>query len=1752
MSHLVNNTYDRNEDDGKENDTLLVRTYNDDIDFINIENDDNGISLNDFVQKITTTTDPSVFLEDNLTTDNNVNKNLIAKSLVQYIGKDSISYNKSEVKNINNNIKSCSDQIDFDSLIIIFHDLNSKFMNIHKIDIFKNCMQDTDDDKKFSMIATNIVSLSKKFDWISASEMNIIIPLDYTKYKSVRATSTKLPTIGFARNRDSMFLLPPPRHATEPMYAWISLKQKEVYHKCVLHIAIQILKCYNTSTEVEMTAIFQESLKHSRTTSSKKNSGSIGGGFWVYRLAYIMYKMTLVKEECTMYIEETYGMKARTMNAKFETDFNLFDKAKSNKIFESEINNISNKLAQQISEKCKASYAYALLRFYLMDIMISNINISIGLQTEAHLTENGTKVPLWPGQKQSLKEEKKKNINKNDMECVVDDDSLKQYYSNKNYFCFHGFQGTGGHTERFNYSQELMSEQHEAIENSQRKGKLPSNISEYIKVFKARDDNQCFAVRTQLYYNTIRYSYGGKLCGKDQINNNIIGDKLRIIVDVSKGIEFLYDTEGNHIINQLYSKSAALSEYKTRIKLDLKTMNERSGFRQETCYTSNGCNVNCTNNVWQHLNSVRESKMNTNLQKLFKDPVCNSVHMARDKITFVKCTDYVMYAYLTIYIYMYMYTVCLHLLQQTMNEDERISLCIYLKLIQDSLALVYTGDIKPQEINRPLENKENEMKRFYTYSILAKRIANQLNRSYSLLLDPPRIVRSYLYNELKQQTNIVSNVLGNSGMMLVPIKNNHSAQAQTIRGTSYTELKKYGHKKLDSKYIWKCANDSCIRKYFLTRDSLDLHLNDNKNNNCKKFYRKESKENYKCQCTEDIFNSLSDEIENHCSKSSLAHSYALDSIRKGYNVFITGDCGAGKSELAKLLMKQCVLIYDDWGTTQSKVLGVAAMRLACKNMSPYNFETIHGLCGVNIPVIPYYQDQEELINTCRDKLDKDLNLKTKLRCIEVLVIDEVGVIKSYEGIFMLTLIRVAKGYYGDIGDKKSVDKNDVNNSNMNSKSKSKSKSKSNFDEIKMTREKRDASKDVQLIVVGQAAQTLPIIDQKDSQNYGTTKEEWDKSYENDVKNICWALNSDLLNMCIPIYLTTAFRFEEDIEFKEVMERAKTGDVTENDYKYICSDKCGSKAKQMVFSKSIVERSQVTFLVFTNKDRYQSNNIFLKMVEKVLKEKEIVNRGITMVTSYSKNIIVEDTIQKNQSKDQNSNKKIKTNDDNGNCTDEADDSNIQNEEKTLNKDIEMTEQNATRDVVMEVIEDGFNYTHEVLIVKFNYNGKQKLNNLDNEDKKTLFNKRNPTGILVPTEEKDIHWDNFCDRMMDDMNHSLRMYVGMPIKILSNMSVKVVNKEILGSKRARSEELYEVCNGQSARISQILLKEGTEEPEKVYIRVNVGKDLPEKELCIVKKYSLDKQVKLKLKNYLNSFTYIKIKRLQFPFTYAMCVSWSTVQGLTIPYIFVNLKQFDNNNNQYPYNIGSKNNIMYKNIAKIGMASTQSYQMPNDALEPGHNKHANWFVTLGRVRSSKNIWLHAPLVDSKFRVENNDAQLVLKNYMRCIFKPALNSEAKFKESSLLLQQLFQATLVANKDDIDNPDPPPLYELKAVHPIVLMDNIHQKSLQAQFIVNNKTQNDRIREKEIEQGIVKISNIIKWIYHSEFYYMNRKCQDRIYNDGHAIIEKVQALIQTNGYTTYIAEVIPTLKSLEQRFLEASNNKQDHLVNLYIIHTSPI
>ena len=278
--------------------------------------------------------------------------------------------------------------------------------------------------------------------------------------------------------------------------------------------------------------------------------------------------------------------------------------------------------------------------------------------------------------------------------------------------------------------------------------------------------------------------------------------------------------------------------------------------------------------------------------------------------------------------------------------------------------------------------------------------------------------------------------------------------------------------------------------------------------------------------------------------------------------------------------------------------------------------------------------------------------------------------------------------------------------------------------------------------------------------------------------------------------------------------------------------------------------------------------------------------------------------------------------------------------------------------------------------------------------------------------------------------------------------------------------------------------------------------------------------------------------------MCVSWSTVQGLTIPYIFVNLKQFDNNNNQYPYNIGSKNNIMYKNIAKIGMASTQSYQMPNDALEPGHNKHANWFVTLGRVRSLKNIWVNAPSMSKQSKEDYTNAQLVLNNYMRCVFQPALDFEAKFKEKSLLLQQIFRASLAAEKEGIDNLADPPLYEIKAVHPIVLMDHKHEEELQAQFLIRNQTENN-IKEKNIDQEMIKLENIVKCLYNPSFFSdLASHIHLMAFTNGHATLQKINNLISNIPYNNYVIDINSKLEPLKQRFLSASNNTDDHVYKM--------
>ena len=107
--------------------------------------------------------------------------------------------------------------------------------------------------------------------------------------------------------------------------------------------------------------------------------------------------------------------------------------------------------------------------------------------------------------------------------------------------------------------------------------------------------------------------------------------------------------------------------------------------------------------------------------------------------------------------------------------------------------------------------------------------------------------------------------------------------------------------------------------------------------------------------------------------------------------------------------------------------------------------------------------------------------------------------------------------------------------------------------------------------------------------------------------------------------------------------------------------------------------------------------------------------------------------------------------------------------------------------------------------------------------------------------------------------------------------------------------------------------------------------------------------------------------------MVVSWSTIQGLTIPYLYVNMANV-NYKSPYPQNTGAKNTMLYsgKNFS--------------------YHKHNFWFVTVSRVKCKDNILINIPKLRTKQGNTSQDGKNIQLYFFKRVFQPALYYEKNF----------------------------------------------------------------------------------------------------------------------------------------------------------------
>jgi hypothetical protein len=1011
-------------------------------------------------------------------------------------------------------------------------------------------------------LALAIVQIANEKGWIRINDMQQLIPIDSLKFVPLSFPGTPSPTIGFKfystnEVNKTIFSLPTPENS-DPMRGWIRINPTlntderltafRKYKQCVKEIAGAICKTFAPGNHWELANIFS-----TKEGEREIKGGKCLGGMWIHRLAFMLYhiknKLDTTGDWVLNLMEETFNGKARCGSVNLS--LNLFSK----NIGEQECADASKNLATKI---CAAEGTdFSILRFQALQICQGVLTLGIGMQfdvIEDH--ENETYTMYYPCR-----------APKTHTKDLDNGDWTIKYYTTGG-LCG----GLSGYLEGNKYTNYVLTADKKMLPVG--KTTVPKSVTLFCTAKKVVDqpDPEPVLLRMQTYYNTFRYAEG----------LSPYEDRLSTRLQYCSGIRQnpLFnsnsddDYEGDANIATLYKN---LELYKNATDLLIKKVAKKPGFRTESTYA---------------IKSTRESNSDTNdlvdvVAKWLVGPVSKTFKETRSKTNLVKLPDIVGYMRSVIIAYIFLYDICLQKLglDGDVGSLQRNAICIFLKHVQDFLALFYSGTTKPTNYKSKTGN--SVQKRLYRYTVSNAKLANILNRPFCVLPTIPAILKQHIawyYFAAQDCQRAKESLLSNRGFILTqPLTTEESFR----RKERFLSLVKNGHQKAIG-IVYPCANANCLNRYHLSRDSLFFHLE--KNPLCKRSESSEDINDCEEDDSEDPNNGLVDSdsgddvsrrrrprrkypstamtpdvvahtnafLMNECKKASNAHVFALQQVRDGKSIYISGDGGAGKSYLARLLLKQALMIHGDWVVRKQgrvKVFGIALQGIACTNMGTM-FTSIHRYLGIKDFNDVKNMTEENMRSHCEDKLRNDANLRTRLKNTEVLIIDEVGNIHEVLGRFLLMYLKLAR-------------ENDM------------------------------AFGGVQIIVLGQVTQMLPCDEQ---------------SFEKkDERQVSWGRNEELNGNTRHIYLATSFRSQQDEVLQQLIKKARHGKLQIEDLE--CLRKKGANVKS-ILSKSVAtvdELNGITQLFYKNDDVASSNRRFIE--ENV--KKRIIGTNQRMRKVYAK-------------------------------------------------------------------------------------------------------------------------------------------------------------------------------------------------------------------------------------------------------------------------------------------------------------------------------------------------------------------------------------------------------------------------------------------------------------------------------------------------------------------------------------------------------
>ena len=1003
-------------------------------------------------------------------------------------------------------------------------------------------------------VALTIVEIAKARDWIRHDDIRQLVCIDDRKYIPVSTPGTPKPTVGsrFYPNHaesNNTFSLPTPENS-DPVHGWIRLNPNAVpyeerrerlheYMKCVRDVAAAVCYVYSPSNYHELSRMFVDE-------NRKSNDGKCLGGMWIHRLAFIKmiadlersgkYKKnkTSPNANVLMYIEETFHGKARCSSVKMNTDFLNSDVAELKECAQEAASNLSKKVCESMATD------YSILRLNALHILKGSVVLGIGLQFEAQIQTDAGYYQLYPCR----------------FSNASDDD--KTDWIRKEYITGGLCRGLSGFVQSSIFTDYAVTRD---------KALLPPNRSPSTSVMNFMNgDQDCLLLRNQTYYNWMRYCQGeallpyeAKFSTRLQFCRQLSGDRFF-------GTTSATDDEISGDINA--ADLCRNIEQFDRVKnINLSSAATKPGFRQEMAFLVESSHPS-ESSAFGHVANVLHHDITSVVCKMLQGPIFETLQDARRNTKFVELSVIVAYMMYLLNAYIFLYKMCLTMLmRETIDTLDRNTVCIFLKFIQDYLAIFYSGSTKPVEYSHKTitaKGAANVHKVKYAFSVNSLKLGNALNRPYCLLPTIPALLKEYMVENAFGNLKARNQVFQSRGFILTQPMN---TEGSVKRKAKYNLVLKEGLSK-STGVIYQCYNIDCMNRYHFSSTALHSHLRDSKvcsasvPSNGISSSNSVSHQYETTWLSTEVVEMFNRQIEKECSVSP-EHTLALSCVRDGKSIYINGDAGAGKSYLGRLLLRLCLMIHGDWVIKpygRDKVFGLAFQGIACTNMGTL-FTSVHKYLSIkDFKVLQPNRSDEEMQTFCRDSLVADPDLKNKLRTTEVLIIDEVGNIHETLGKYLVTFLKVARDDYSPFGG-------------------------------------------VQVIAMGQVTQGLPVEEKA--------------MLDDSKRQFSWGRNEELLHNTRHINLKTLFRSDKDTKLQDLIKKARQGSLVTNDFKFM-RNTCGENVKAALARDAQFDKKQAVTNLYYELDKVSSSNISF------IKENEVyLNKYRKLQTVYAKDYCDED-------------------------------------------------------------------------------------------------------------------------------------------------------------------------------------------------------------------------------------------------------------------------------------------------------------------------------------------------------------------------------------------------------------------------------------------------------------------------------------------------------------------------------------------------